>query len=939
MDSTTIVACSPPVIQIGQCEIDTARRILRRGNEVLEIGSRAFDILVTIASASGRTVTKDEMMASVWPTTVVEENNIYVHLSALRKVLGADAKLIVTVPGRGYRLVLQPDSQRTGQPGGNANVENDDDASAADGAVEPVHRPLPARIPKLIGRQDVLDGVQRALRTHRTVTLTGTGGIGKTRLAIEVAHRMRAEFPDGVVFVPLAAACDAQSALDAFAYATGSRLSATSAGLEQIAVDWRDREALVVLDNCEQVLDTVAAVAEALADASSRTRVLATSREALRVRDELVYQVPPLTVPASTDSASDVLRTPAVRFFLARAQADGAHLSFDETSVRLTGEVCRRLDGIPLALELAASRAAVLGIGLLAANLDDRFRILTGGWRTALPRHQTLKATLDWSYGLLSKDERKLLRWLGMFVNGFTLDMACAMAEHAGLTRMAALDAVTGLVSRSLLVSDPEGPTYRYRLLETTRAYALQQLDDNGERFRAAGAHATLFLQLAEADHTRWIERPIVEWLRHFTRELGNVRAALEWTLCGRGDPSVGIALAAVTVPYLYDLSLVDEGYRWARAALRLIPRDRQDAFHVSHEARLRLVSGLAAALIYTEGPLSETREAWMSVLNESAEAGRSDYVSRAHWGLWNWSQYAGHARDALTFAQRFGDLARSTGNETDVVLAARIEGVAHHYAGDQSRARQLLERMIEAYDKPLDRWRAIGLRIEHGILARATLARVLWLQGHREDAYALAARSFDAAVRYDYEMVTCYVLVEAFVPIALLNGDPAAAKRGIDVLNDLSSRFGFTIWRACCSCYDAWVATLVEPGRNATERLAAATEELCSTGFLGQLPVLRCQLGKALMREGRNDEALNAIDIALLHCDQNGNYWHYNELCRVKGAVLRRLARRNEAQSWFATALDFAKRNSASRHVAPAPANAAPAPAPQPVKSGQYCC
>jgi predicted ATPase/DNA-binding winged helix-turn-helix (wHTH) protein len=936
MDPTTIVASSSSIIQIGQCEIDTVRRILRRRNEILEIGSRAFDILVTIASASGRIVTKDEMMASVWPTTVVEENNIHVHLSALRKVLGADGKLIVTVPGRGYRLVLPPDSQCASQSGGNANVANDDDASTADGAAVPIHQPLPACIPKLIGRQDALDGVQSALRAHQTVTLVGTGGIGKTRLAVEIAHRMRENFADGVVFVPLAAACDAQSVLDAFACASGARLSATGAALGQIAVEWRDREALIVLDNCEQVLDIVAAVTEALADASSRMRVLATSRETLRVRDELVYQVAPLGVPAANDSVSDMLRTPAVRFFLARAQADGAQLSFDETSVRLTGEVCRRLDGIPLALELAASRAAVLGIGLLAANLDDRFRILTGGWRTALPRHQTLKATLDWSYRLLSEDEQKLLRWLGTFVNGFTLDMACAMAEHAGLPRMVALDAISGLVSRSLLISDLEGATYRYRLLETTRAYALQQLDDNSERFHAANAHATLFLQLAEADHKRWIERPIVEWLRDFTRELGNVRAALDWTLSGRGDASVGIALAAVTVPYLFDLSLVDEGCSWARAALRLIPQDGQDAFHVSQEARLRLVSGLAAALVYAEGPLSETREAWMFVLNEAAEAGRSDYLSRAYWGLWNWNQYAGHARDALTFAQRFRDLACSTANETHIVLATRIEGIAHHYAGDQSRARQLLEQMIEAYDKPLDRWRAIGFRIEHGIVARATLARVLWLQGHREDAYDLAARSFDAAVRYDHEMVTCYVLVEAFVPIALLNGDLAAAKRGIDVLNDLSSRFGFTIWRACCACYDAWFATLVEPGRNATGRLAAAIEELCSSGFLAQLPVLRCQLGKALMREARNDEALNAIDIALLHCDQNGNYWYYTELCRVKGAVLRRLARHNEAQSWFATALDFAKRSSTSHLVLPAPSNAAPASLH--IKPGQCC-
>ncbi|CAD6532913.1 winged helix-turn-helix domain-containing protein [Paraburkholderia sabiae] len=897
-------------IRIGQLEVSLDHREVRLDGRKMPIGSRAFDILALLIAADGDLVSKDEIMRSVWPTTVVEKNNLQVHISALRRAFGDERERIATVPGRGYRLMMQADAVLSADAASETPVESATSFAGCD-AARPARQPLPARMPELIGRQDALDGAKGALRAHQTVTLVGTGGIGKTRLAVEVAHAVQQDFADGVVFVSLAAVYDAQSALDALAFAMGSRLSASRTALAQIAAEWREREALVVLDNCEQVLEIVAAIAEALTGAGSRMRVLATSREALRVRDEIVYQLPPLSVPTANDPGADVLRTAAVRFFLARAQADGAQFSLDETSIRLTGEVCRRLDGIPLALELAASRAAVLGIGLLAEHLDDRFRILTGGRRTALPRHQTLKATLDWSYRLLSQDEQKLLRWLGTFVNGFTLDAACAMATHAGLARMESLDAVSGLVSRSLLSTDFEGSSYRYRLLETTRAYALQQLDDNGERTSAAGAHATLFLELLETARKRWTERPVVEWLGEFTRELGNVRTALDWSLGERGDHATGIALAAVTVPYLYDLSLVDECCSRARAALRLMSDDAS----IGVETRLGLVSALASALVYAEGPLTETREAWTLVLNDAVRIGHADFASRARWGVWNWHQYAGRARDALMLARRFSDLARGGSHATLAVLADRVEGIALHYTGDQCRARELLERMIAAYEaKPLSRWHTTGFRVDHGIVARATLARVLWVQGQRNEAYDLAARCFDSAVEYDHEIVTCYVLVEALVPIALLNNDRAAARHGIDVLHELSTRFGFTIWSACCACYEAWLMTLTETGGAAVEQLAASIAALRATGFLAQLSPLLGQLAVAMTNESRVSDALDTIEQALHHAEDNGERWYYAELCRIKGDVLRVLGCHDEAQRWFAASLECEQRNGAER-------------------------
>jgi predicted ATPase/DNA-binding winged helix-turn-helix (wHTH) protein len=895
------------MIQIGQLNVLLEHREIRMNGQPVRLGSRAYDIFELVVRADGAVVSKDEIMRHVWPDTVVEENNLQVHVSALRRALGNDRECIHTVPGRGYRLI------RTATAASRAANDPAHEVDAmASGASLVVQQGPQVGTSALIGRQDTVVELVQAVSSSRIVTLVGTGGIGKTRLAVEVGRTLLGDFPEGVVFVPFAPVSEAQSAFDAVAIALGSKLSTGRVVLEQIATEWKNRRALIVLDNCEQVVNTAAEIAEVLVGASSEIRVLATSREALRARDEAIYVVPPLAVPMQDEGSCEMLQASAVQLLLARARAVDPRFSADEESVRLMGEVCRRLDGIPLALELAAARAALLGIGLLAANLDDRFRILTGGRRTALPRHQTLKATLDWSYRLLDSAERKVLRWLGVFVNGFTFDAACYMVECAGLNPMQAIDAVSGLVSKSLLTREPDGAACRYRLLETTRAYALQQLDDNGERGAAACAHATFFRNLFDRAQKRWTARPIEDWLGEFRRELGNLRAALDWAQSAHGDATIGVELAAVTVPYLFDLSLVKECCNRARDALRLIERDNE-SLPVSLETRLRLQSALAAGLVYTDGPLASTRDVWQAVLARAIEAGHSEYESRALWGLWNWYQYGGEVDKALSLARRFGEQARKSGNITHGVLNGRIEGIALHYAGAQQAARERLEWMIQEYRQPEHRWNAIGFRIEHSVVAHATLSRVLWVQGHHDEALRLAAQTFDAALRYDHEMMTCYVLVEAMVPIALFTGEYATAERSLIVLRQLSSRSGFAIWVACCECYEAYLQSVSRRDLSTFEAFRRALDRLRQTGFLAPLSALLCQFALALMEGGRVDDALATIDEALQHCDDTGDGWYYAELCRVKGEILRAVGKLDEAQHWFAAALAYAREDGAN--------------------------
>ncbi|MGU7815442.1 ATP-binding protein [Burkholderia sp. AW49-1] len=595
------------MIRIGTLHVFLDRREIRSNGKLLRIGSRAFEILELLIRANGALVSKDEIMQRVWPHTVVEENNLQVHVAALRKALAGDRNLIVTVPGRGYRLV-----------GGQAE-------RAA--PLRPATSRLAQAPTELIGREQTVAEVLAALDTARVVTLVGAGGIGKTRVALEAAMRAEASFPDGAAFVSLATVACPQFVPDALAGAFELAQPAGSLTLEAVLASVAHRRMLLVLDNCEHLLDAAARIATALTEADAGLRVLATSREALRIQGERLCPVLPLEVPDAGADEREIVGASAVQLFSARARAADPRFPLDERSLALMASVCRRLDGLPLAIELAAARAAVLGIDVLAAHLDDHFRLLTGGFRTALPRHQTLQAMYDWSYRLLGDAERLLLRWLGVFRDGFSIDAVRAIVGTKGLAGADLLDTIAGLVSKSLLSLESAHGTPRYRLLTTTRAYALQQLENNGECAAAALAHANYFhtlFRLAPGDDDGQLAESRLDVIR---RELGNLCAALDWAFSPNGDVQVGIALAAVAVPCLFDLSLVDECRERARTALDAM-RDLDDTPEHA-DARVRLLAAYAAALAHTSRPTQIAHDAWSAVHALGFEAGEAEVSPR----------------------------------------------------------------------------------------------------------------------------------------------------------------------------------------------------------------------------------------------------------------------------------------------------------------------
>src|SRR6516162_445003 len=514
---------APANLAFGRFQVLPHRRELLADGRPIKLGGRAFDVLMALIEARGAVVGKDALMARVWPGRVVEENNLQAHIVALRKAFGAERALIRTVSGRGYQftgeiriLSASPD-------------ERVDAGPVAPGAVAPPTN-LPEPISELVGRDEELREILSLAAGHRLVTLTGAGGIDKTRLAIAAGRRLLPSFPDGVWLAELSALSDPSLVPAAVAAAVGLELPAGELSLQHVAQALAARRLLLVLDTCEHMINAAAGMAEAVLRASSGVHIIATSRESLRGEGEQIHLIPPLAVPAeNAEDLGDLLEYGAVRLFLDRAQAAEPHFAPDQRITATIAAVCRRLDGIPLAIELAAPRAAALGIEALASRLDDRFQLLTGGRRTALPRHQTLRATLDWSYGLLTESERILLRRLAIFAGLVSLDAATAVAASPELTVTDVIEAFASLVAKSLVVAEVEGAVARYRLLDTTRAYAIEKLDESGERDRLARCHAEYYRDVFERAETESEIRPRTEWLADYERLIDNLRAALDW--------------------------------------------------------------------------------------------------------------------------------------------------------------------------------------------------------------------------------------------------------------------------------------------------------------------------------------------------------------------------------------------------------------------------
>jgi predicted ATPase/DNA-binding winged helix-turn-helix (wHTH) protein len=531
----------------------------------VRIGGRALDILTVLVERPGEVIGKRDLIARVWPGVQVEDGNLKVNMAMLRRVLdpGADGvPYIATVVGRGYRFA--------------APVRHSPFPARPGDEPTPTPRPhnLPSPATRIVGRDGVIDGLLDTLFTSRLVSVVGPGGVGKTTVALAVARRAAAGHKDGAWLVDLAPLREAGFVADAIATAIGLRAHSANM-LAALTGFLGQRDIHLVLDSCETVVDGLAdVVARLLAEAPGVT-ILTTSHEPLRAPAERVRRLAGLATPpeAEAATAAAALAYPAVPLFVDRVadHLDGFHLA-DADAPRVA-EICRRLDSLPLAIELAATRVDTFGIAGVLAQIGQRFRPSHGS-RRGTERHRALTAAIDWSYDLLTEAERGLLRRLAVFAGGFDLAAAVAIGSDDAAGSDAIADAIAGLVAKSLLAADLRSGDVTYRLLDTTRAYALGKLSAGGELEAARRRHALYCLDLVRqaGDAIGRLSRP--DWAARYDLKVNDVRAALRWAFTDAPDPALGVRLTVAAIPFGRQIPLVEE-CRMAVARALTTPSNR----------------------------------------------------------------------------------------------------------------------------------------------------------------------------------------------------------------------------------------------------------------------------------------------------------------------------------------------------------------------------
>ncbi len=883
------------MLSFGPFRLDSARHILFEGDKRVALGQRALDILIALVDRPGELVSKQDLMARVWPNTFVEDSNLRVNVALLRRALrdGQDGRRYITTDqGRGYRFVATLGEVQAAPLAGYRTPEPQQINT------------LPTTLHRVIGREPVVAALSTQLPQRRFITLVGPGGIGKTTVAVETARMLAANYPDGVLFFDLAPLGEA--ALLASALATQLGLSITAEDrMPGVLLHLKDRRMLLVLDGCEHIVGSAATMAEQVVANAPGVHVLATSREPLRASGERVHRLQPLASPTGSGAltATEALAFPGVQLFVERAAATNlSEFQLSDADAPLVAEICRRLDGIALAIELAASCVEAFGVRELAARLDDRFRLLTTGRRTALPRHQTLAATLDWSYQLLADNERQLLGDLSVFVGRFSLDSALAIAGDR--TSQQALT-IGNLVAKSLVAFDPRDEGAYYRLLDNTRLYAREKLRDSGNMREAQRRHATLYRDLfvaAEAEHEM---RPAAEWRGLYAWHIDNVRGALDWAFSSEGDVTLGIDLTIAAVSLWVQLSLMGECRMWVERSLACLDRARDP-----DRARMQLAAALGWSLMFAVGTARETRAAWETTLDLANRVDDTSYRLKALWGLWVDHLNSGRQHEALEMAQRFAADVAPSSSPVDLMMADRMLATSLHFMGDQLQARQHIDRTLARYAATEGYRLGARFQFDQQITAHYFQARILWLLGFADQAMRVVAANVEEARGVGSALSFGSVLGQGACPVALFSGDLDAAEHYGDMLLNHAQSHSLRNWQLWAQCFKG--AVMIRRGHTETGLgvLRAELEEAGDTVMLPRYLPLLGELALCLGRVGEAALALQRVDEAIARCQQSGEGWFLPELLRIKAELVndgaealllqaRDLARQQHARAW----------------------------------------
>lgn len=843
---------------------------LLRDGEPVRLGSRAIHILAVLARRAGTVVSKRELMATVWPNGTVGEANLAVQIAALRQALGdtkGQARTIINIPGRGYRFVAEAGVAIPRRP-----------------SPPPArHGNLPLRRSRPIGRNAIAAVIDAKLDAGAFVTIVGPAGVGKTTAALHVAE-LRSQPADGAWFVDLTPIRDPEHVVPTIAAVLGIDLPSAESGdalAEALARALVDSQALVLLDNCEHLVEAVARIAALIVSRCPGLALLATSRQPLAVPGETVQHLAPLDVPPPVMliGAEEALSYSAVHLLAERAQAVSSAFVLNDQNALSAALICRRLDGLPLAIEFASALVGTFGLHGLASRLDEHLRLLEVDRRGGSPRHRTLDAALDWSYQLLGDDERTVLRRLSIFAGGFTLEAVDAVIGGGGETFDVGAT-LTGLVQKSLVASDVAGANPRFRLLETTRAFGLSKLDERGEHAALAERHARFYCDFLSARHETLLQRDIAV----DAEEIDNIRSALAYALAPGGDMDLALRLAAGALPVWFGKSHLRECHaRLQDVTARLDPHQlaTPEGWHIAVAVR--------TVEMFTRGTEPSALKSWQRA-PVGLGRGRLRHGAPSGAGLlttWMWNLRLPNYDKMMRLASSYVSIARHKDQLRDRVMISAVLGMSSHHMGAMVAARGHLanflatetveDRRLFLSQTGYDR-RPVGL----GMLG-ATLCQL----GDRDQGH----RHLEEAVQEARASRRALALCEAFMWSAtgrlIARDDPASVEALLDQLDvvaqshDHAGHHGVAIGlRGIC---------LARQGEAvAAERLLAqAIAQLAASNYGVYAPWFAGALGHCVARQGRHHEAL-AILSQFVAADKNGNAWCTPEFLRHQALVFR---------------------------------------------------
>lgn len=859
---------------------ETQRRIEHR-DRALQLGARSFDLLLQLLKRAGELVSKDELLASVWTGVVVEEASVRVHMSLLRKALGAPAEgdgcreWIATIPQRGYRF------------NGRVVCTSSDDSLIAGTSPATTFTKPPVPLTELVGREDDITLLLDSVDKNRLVTLVGPGGIGKTSAATSAVGRHQQSLAAEVAFVDFAPLISADHVVGAMARSLGIAADLPDP-IEAIAQRLRNVDVLLLIDNCEHVLDALAGPISRLLAALPRLRILATSREPLRIPGEHVLRLLPLAVPETTNITTDeALRWSSVRLLVDRARDAGGGV-FNPSDGPLLAQLAQQLDGMPLAIELVAAQLGVQSVGDLARRLNERLLLL--GSRTGFDRHKSLAAALDWSIALLGDEELRTFRRLSLFRGRFDVESAIAVAA-SDMDPDTAFDALISLANKSLVSFDSHDTSAPYRLLDTTRAYAAELVTDSNERPQMLRRHAARMLDLMKAATAELPSLTAHAWGEKYAHYLNDVRAALDASVTELVDAKISAALVTASAPLWFHVSQVAEYRDRVMVALDLVDRQpKQDV-----ETATWLVTALVIALLHTGVLHPSLARACERALADALAVKSRVLELQARWGSCVHDIFRGEYSAALRQSGTLLELARTWGDPAALNLALRTSAMANHFGGSfDTAARQCDESLRISRD--LNRTRTNMVGVEPNVAAMALQSRTLWIIGESSRALETAYEAVRRAESSGHTVSLCAALYGA-CPVALWSGEVELATRWIRLMMEASRRQGLIGWLR----YAQWCQQGLE--LSVTESPEAHIREISNQFATYDAP----------QREMLVTFCSDWVDDGMVaRIDSGEGLWSAAEVWRAIGQHHERRGMTNEAAHYYRRALDTAKQQGA---------------------------